>query len=281
MFPKTAHAAFSGASESLPRGEAMAAFVRFPTEALSYRQTEGTAGHSRRRDGAVAGVWNCELVTETPLSIQSYFRHARQAGDAAFIPGTSLRGMVRNTMEMLGAGCPRLYRGTVTGPPHFRTCRPERTCLACHIFGFVEERTEFAWQGKVSFSDTDNAARRWIQLNVPIAPGPATGNGWLTFRHGPAPTSPGRVWCVERGERFRFTVEYEDLDAEEYAVLKLALTLRHGETHLCHKLGYGKSAGLGSCRISIENDPSPPGPEIDRYVRLPGFQDLIRLRSCI
>ena len=259
----------------------MAAFVRFPTQALSYRPTEGTAGHSRRKEGTFAGVWKCELVTKTPLCIHSYFKLFRQEGDAAFIPGTSLRGMVRNMMEMLGAGCPRLYRGTATGPPHFKPCSPECTCLACHVFGFVEERKQFAWQGKVTFSDTDKTARRWIRLNVPIAPAPAKGTGWLTFGHAPTPpTSPGTVWCVESGEKFRFTVEYKDLDAEERAVLKLALTLRHGETHLCHKLGYGKSAGLGSCRITIENDPSPPGPEIDRYVRLPGYEDLKRLRSC-
>ena len=77
-----------------------------------------------------------------------------------------------------------------------------------------------------------------------------------------------------------FRSEYLNLDEEEYAVLKFALTLEYGDVKLCHKLGYAKALGLGACTISIPGDKSEPaGTALDRYLRLPGYQVLKQFRS--
>src|SRR5262249_26253085 len=159
------------------------------------------------------------LETVTPLCIHSYFDYARLEGEAAYIPATSLRGMARSVVEMVGAGCTRFHSGAGSHA-NLKRCSPERTCLACHIFGVVGAvKPGFAWQGKVTFHDTDNVARKWMKLDAPISPLAKGSDGWLTFA---VPAQPrfreGNIWCVAAKERFGFAVEYEDLDAEEYAL---------------------------------------------------------------
>jgi hypothetical protein len=67
---------------------------------------------------------------------------------------------------------------------------------------------------------------------------------------------------VRGGTKFEFTVEFENLTPQEYALLYFALTLEHkcpdhdGDkaVDLLHKLGYGKGVGLGSCFVRVAEE---------------------------
>jgi hypothetical protein len=200
----------------------------------------------------------------------------------AVLPGSSLRGMVRNVCEVLGAGCACYYEGGRT-PQDLAKCDESNACLVCRIFGFVEG--SFAWAGKVRFQDTAPQRVRWTRLSVPVQrPPQEDGPGWILFRHEEPSLGPGPTRCVERNQQFRFLVDYTNLDPEELAVFRFALTLTHElrGIDLCHKLGYAKALGLGSCKIAIAQGKTPLapiGPEIDPCLGDPAFEVLRKVRS--
>jgi len=190
--------------------------------------------------------------------------------------------MVRNVAEMMGAGCVRFYSGGGWGR-NLEECAADNACLVCRIFGFTKH--DYSWAGKVRFSDTGRVAVNWTAYEVsttrPILD-KSNGEGWIVFPHSapPAATGRGSTWFARAPVAFPFRVEYLNLDPEEYAVFRFALTLSHAKFQLCHKLGYAKSLGFGACRITIANDPSPPiGPEIEAYLADAPFQYLEKLRS--
>jgi hypothetical protein len=268
-------------------------FVPFgPEPGRKPLQWTKTPGHDRFDPNLSSGVFHCTLTTLTPLCVKAHFSELRRAGKAPWIPGSTLKGLVRNAVEMLGAGCTNHYlyrekdqRGREKmAHPHrmpFQPCE-RAACLACRVFGFApkkkgkEDKEEFVWSAKVAFSDTESApiadwepipggtARleshnaRHTAFYSPGGP-PA---GWKIYRHARRTTGANwryaeGVWCVPAGTVFPFDVEFLNLDAEEMAVFQFGLTLEHAcEQHtepvrLCHKLGYGKGLGLGSCRIHV------------------------------
>ena len=257
----------------------MSETVPFTREELHLLDCTKEAGHERREKTG-SGIWICELETVTPLCIQSYFSKLTDK-DPAYIPGSSIRGMVRNVVEVLGAGCGRHYAEGYGVPRHLATCTETKSCLACRMFGFVDGN--FSWAGKVRFNDTDPAPAGWVKYRMPNQRGgqnEEAGAGWIVFPHSMPSLDPGPTRCVGVGKKFRFRAEYLNLDAEEYALFKFALTLSHGGVELFHKMGYAKSLGLGSCRIRILNDKSPAiGPEIDHYLKQPGFGYFRKYRS--
>lgn len=259
----------------------MSETVAFTTEALSRRPCVEETGHERReRQGS--GVWMCELATLTPLCIQSYFSRLGE-DDAAVVPATSLRGMVRNVVEILGAGCARFHSDGGKLGPRLAPCSEREACLACRVFGFADG--SYAWAGKVRFTDTRPQKVQWERIAVPNTQREpqrdAAQGGWVLFPHMPAPRfTTGPTRCVKAGHKFAFRVEYLNLDEEEYAVLKFALTLEYGGLKFCHKLGYAKALGLGACTIAIPADRSQAvGGVLERYTKLPGYLALRRFRS--
>lgn len=248
--------------------------VPFTTQDLT-KNPCSVNGHDRRpRDGS--GVWLCKLTTLTPLTIHALFRNLREQ-EPAYLPGSSLRGMVRNVTEMLGAGCARFY-----DCPSVATvgrCTREATCIGCRLFGFVEG--DFGWAGKVRFEDTAPQPLLWVRYQMPSQrPAQASGSGWIIFPYVRPRLEPGPIRCVPEQTSFQFRIAYTNLDAEEYSVLKFAVTLKHGATTLCHMLGYGKSLGFGACVVEILKDTTPPiGPEIGRYLAQPAFTQLQTYRK--
>lgn len=253
---------------------------------LSRRSCEAGAGaetgHDRRerRPDSLSGFWGCSLEALTPLCIQAAFAVQQKQGSQAFLPGSSLRGMLRNVAEMLGAGCARYYEGQGYGS-NLKICTARNACLVCRVFGFVEG--DFAWAGKVRVNDSARADVRWLGCHLPRqrpAHSDVNGAGWMIFPATKPALASGRTWSVDAKRRFPFLVEYLNLDAEEYAVLKFSLTLQYQEVDLVHCLGYGKSLGLGACKISIPKDTSPPiGQKIQRYLDQPGFRVFRELRD--
>jgi len=241
---------------------------------------EELGGERRSRKGS--GIWRCELATLAPLCIKSSFDRLHDA-DAAVIPASSLRGMVRNMAEMLGAGCGRFHADKDWLAGRLKPCSEDDACLVCRVFGFVEG--DYALAGKVRFVDAVLPRPRWEKLAIPSTqrdPHESTpGGGWILFpRRTPARLPPGPTRCLAAGQRIVFRVEYLNLDEEEYAVFKYALTLEHGGAKLCHMLGYAKALGLGACTLSLLADKSdPPGPELDPYLAQPGYRALKEWRT--
>ncbi|MBZ5506044.1 MAG: hypothetical protein LAO78_11205 [Acidobacteriia bacterium] len=247
--------------------------IPFTTQPLS-RKPCSANGHDRRpRTGS--GIWRCKLTTITPLTIHALFRNLAE-NENAYLPGSSLRGMVRNVVEMLGAGCGRFYDRP--SPPLLATCTRDATCISCRLFGFVE--SDSGWAGKVRFEDTVTVPVRWERHMVPTQrPPQAPGSGWLIFPCTRPQLEPGPIRCAPAGTEFRFRVDYTNLNPEEYAVLKFALTLTHGAITLCHTLGYGKALGFGACKIELLQDRSPAiGPEITTYLNQLPFEALANYR---
>jgi hypothetical protein len=220
-----------------------------------------------RRDPLYSGTWRCRLDTLTPLSIRSLFERLSANGYTAFVPGTSVRGMVRNVVEIVGNGC------ALVG------CSEAAACLACRMFGFVAGN--FVWQSKVRFSDSAPVVAIWARYDVSVPPaGPLQGDGRIVFPVERCDPWAGSVPFAPAGVSFPFTVDYLNLDAEEYAVFKYALTLEDGGEQLCHMLGFGKSLGFGACTVTILEDTSPPvGPEFDLHRNRASFQRFRQLRQ--
>ena len=241
------------------------------------------------RNQVFSGSWSCKLGTGTPLCIKSLFPGLKNKGMNAMIPGSSLKGMLRNMVEMLGAGCTRYY---VWNPqkdkddyPNLASCTPARACIACRLFGFVEG--DFSWPGKVRIHDSSPAPAGWESYQVAFDREPHhedKGPGWIVFPCIPFTETPAKAGeiCVSRSQNFIFRLDYRNLNAEEYAVLKFALTLKdeYCNLQLLHMLGYAKSLGFGACLITIRDDKSPAiGAEINPYLKGLPFEELEHWRK--
>ncbi len=263
----------------------------FETRGLNTKPLSAVAG-LERWDKTTAGRWQCELTVLTPLCVKSAFEQQyKDRAKLAVIPGSSLRGMVRNTAEILGAGCGRFYKGGRELPSGLSPCKESAVCVTCRVFGFVEGKT--TWQSRVRFTDAvSQGDPRWKNLHVEVGSRGGTGAaasapGWAVFEHKEETHVDGRVPCVGRSVKFRFGVEFVGFDATDYAVFRLALTLQAGEHHLVHKLGFAKSLGFGSCRVEVLNEAAIKdatrregvAAETDRYAAMGGFQELIEWRT--
>jgi CRISPR/Cas system CSM-associated protein Csm3 (group 7 of RAMP superfamily) len=203
------------------------------------------------------------------------------------IPGSSLKGMLRNVVETLGNGCLTLYDGTYERnkvnykqkvPDVFQHC-DNRTnmCIACRIFGMLKERTKGVFLGKVNIGDAYSDPEQ-VYLYEPMytallmEPKSHHRSFYLDkseqhiagrkfyFHHSPdmQPLSANGlirnggvtnryIQPLDYGTKFHFRVNFMNLEADEFAALLLAITLTP-ETR--HKLGYGKPLGLGSVQLT-------------------------------
>ena len=251
--------------------------IPFGEELLDLRPCEDEPGfEALNKAGTRSGVWECSLRTLAPLSIKSVFENLGKDG-AVYIPGSSIRGMVRNVAEMLGAGCGRYFDDGMRLPDNLKVCGPAGACLVCRIFGFTEG--EYSWASKVRFSDTARSKEiPLVTLRVPNQREELenNGRGWRAFRSfGWVADGGSPVRCVGSDVTFSFQVHYTNLSAEQYDLLLFALTLQDGNEQLVHKLGYGKSLDLGACVISVRGSPKP-GPSIQGYLNRQGYLKLFR-----
>lgn len=155
-------------------------------------------------------------------------------------------------------------------PDNFYPCTdPHNLCITCRIFGF--QSPEGSFQGKVNISDAK--ARNgytvldWITLTELSSPKPHHSAFYALsfdpneiagrkFYYHHKPDAPilasdqktNRNSTVRPIENivFDFKVTFVNLTDDEYALLSYSLFL---EDRMCHKIGYGKPAGLGSVKI--------------------------------
>jgi CRISPR/Cas system CSM-associated protein Csm3 (group 7 of RAMP superfamily) len=199
------------------------------------------------------------------------------------LPGSSLKGVLRNVAEALSGSCLILpqarqgkleYRGrppvVYQVPQGFERCRSTKNaCPACRLFGLLSRDEVFV--GKLSVSDATaepDAKTERMTIEALMEPKPRhrawygdpkqreLARGRKFYYHQPA--GPHRTTRETRynktiepvvpGTVFEFEVEYTNLTADELALLVFSLVL---EESLRHKAGMGKPVGLGSVQIEI------------------------------
>lgn len=78
-------------------------FVPFFT--VQRKQLAASAQHSKLCANLLSGTVKCSLTVRSPLSIRNLFEELSRQSSEVFIPGSSIKGMVRTTMEALYGGC--------------------------------------------------------------------------------------------------------------------------------------------------------------------------------
>jgi CRISPR/Cas system CSM-associated protein Csm3 (group 7 of RAMP superfamily) len=240
----------------------------------------------------LSGRIDCQLTAETSIFIpETESPEPKQfitRNDIPIIPGSSLKGMLRNLVETIGSGCFVLFdemyerRRVDYGkylPKSFRKCDSlEKLCIACRMFGMLERGEVFL--GNVSVSDATTEPGRYTQsppiytkalmepkprhqafyLRKVQKPGSTEARTYLAGRkfyfHSPrvltdtSKTKYNQHICpLAKGSVFTFTVDFTNLSNDELPVLLYALAL---EPTMRHKIGLAKPLGLGSVKIEIK-----------------------------
>lgn len=204
------------------------------------------------------------------------------------LPGSSLKGLLRSVVETLCSGCLKMVSLPVgyderSIPPAFERCQDNRNlCMACRVFGMMPEGQSNAqvFLGKLNIGDALTrkgkfAYHRPIYTAVLEAPKPRhrafyldvnrrfiAGRKFYFHHYGelkeerrliPIPNSPGsfrnqHIEPLDRGTVFDARIDFTNLEADEFAALLLAITLK---PEMRHKIGYGKPIGLGSIRMEL------------------------------
>jgi CRISPR/Cas system CSM-associated protein Csm3 (group 7 of RAMP superfamily) len=238
-----------------------------------------------------SGQLDVDVYVETPLFIadpravltdlRRPAQSIRNRHGAYIIPGSSLKGMLRNVVETLGNGCLTFFSGQYEGrkinytamvPPAFQHCSNNTNlCIACRIFGMLKEGAHGVFLGKINIGDA-SAYPDTVQLYDAIytkplmEPKPHHASFYLDpsgqriagrkfyFHHEDLLTDNriitmgGRpanryIQPLDINTRFHFRIDFTTLEADEFAALLLAIAL---EKDMRHKIGYGKPLGLGS-----------------------------------
>ncbi|MBV9258516.1 MAG: hypothetical protein JO215_10900, partial [Ktedonobacteraceae bacterium] len=244
-----------------------------------------------------AGHLEGDIYVETPLFITDPRNNSSDPRKAAqsiknsqgeyIIPGSSLKGMIRNVVETLGNGCLTLFdgnyeRGRVGYREHidkeFQHCSDNtQLCIACRTFGMLKERAQGIFLGNVNIGDACSYPDK-VHLYDPIytlalmEPKPHHASFYLDserkhiagrkfyFHHSPdqEPVTENRIIMMngrpanryiqplDYDTQFHFRVDFNNLEADEFAALLLAVAL---EKDMRHKIGYGKPMGLGSINL--------------------------------
>lgn len=214
----------------------------------------------------------------------------QQIGDQTsyILPGSSLKGVLRELVETLGNGCFTLFDRTYEYrhiqeririnyadlvPYKFRQCNTHNElCIACRIFGMMGRGSRAqVFLGKVNISDalsvyvvTHEPAYTLALMNPKphheafyLDPTTQHIAGRKYYFHHTEPTFGHDLQAynrlilpLDKGTRFQFHIDFTNLEAEEFAVLLLAVQL---EPAMRHKIGYGKPMGLGTVHFKPTN----------------------------
>lgn len=163
-------------------------------------------------------------------------------------------------------------------PQAFQHCADNTNlCIACRIFGMLKEHTQGVFLGKVNIGDARVDAES-VYLYDPMYtkalmnPKPHHQSFYLDesgqhiagrkfyFHHSPdrEPLTEERlvfmagkpanryIQPLDRDTRFYVRIDFTNLEADEFAALLLAVTLKED---MRHKIGYAKPLGLGSISL--------------------------------
>jgi CRISPR/Cas system CSM-associated protein Csm3 (group 7 of RAMP superfamily) len=240
-----------------------------------------------------------DIFVETPLFIadpRSNSSDPRKAAQSIknaqgeyIIPGSSLKGMIRNVVETLGNGCLTLfdgsyergrvnYRGGET-PKEFQHCNDNtKLCIACRTFGMLKERAQGIFLGKVNIGDVcsysdKNYLYDPIYTLALMEPKPHHASFYLDegrqhiagrkfyFHHAPdqGPVTENRIIMMNGRPANRYI---QPLDRDTQFHMRIDFTNLEAdefaalllaitlEKDMRHKIGYGKPMGLGSIYLA-------------------------------
>ncbi len=218
------------------------------------KSRKGLVSHNKYKE--YSGILRLTIETKSQLHIGTgnveiddkgiYWKFSK-VNNIPVIPGSSLKGMARSTLEALSPSCP-IYDGKKE-----KRCNPkeEKICPACSIFGTTDYQSRVFFedallQGNVSqFREIISIEDRWL----PRLPYP----GRRKFYSYSSSIKEGieRIESIKEGAKFISTIRFSNLEDWEFGLLFLSLGASsiYG-FHL--KLGGGKGKGLGSIKIDIK-----------------------------
>jgi len=270
----------------MPKGESWWNPYRFvPVR----EQVECRAPNTDEKFQGQTGYLECSLTNSSLLFIgggsQGQDRFISRQ-NRPFIPGSSLKGMLRSLAEIIGGGC--------FVAPTDQSCTDARNlCIACRMFGMLHNKDVHKGQVSISDGELSDEKPQWKQVMIlqgqpkkehrSFYKHPLTGE-WakdmlkMSF-HQPQRTRdvlpiPGPLQqrgitkqMLEPGHIFTFTVHFENLEEDELCLLLYILALEE-DVHvtlqpeepnpislqgpMLHKLGNAKGQGPGSCRITVQ-----------------------------
>lgn len=255
------------------------------------------------RFAGLSGRIKGTITTLTPLFIPNptksasrylrrirYERHITNGNRDPIIPGSSLKGLIRNLVETIGYGCWWLFSGEYHDKqrgavyygrklkPDFQPCPNDRgeLCVACRMFGLIQGDTSL--KGHVGFDDavcTQPVEHDPFYTIILSAPKPhhqpfyldKRGNlaGRKFYFHHSTPPIDREGWRPKDASSKReaqnqylrplgtdsvFTLSAH-FDNLAPDELNLLLYALALEKDVRHKIGYGKPAGLGSVHIEL------------------------------
>lgn len=184
-------------------------------------------------------------------------------GDNYAVPGTSLKGMIRNLAEMVSNSCISATKEEQRLLPKGKemSCGSVQRCIICDIFGTMGRKSkikvsDFLYDRNSGTADimglpvlrTPNVKVSSIYLDCGVL------KGYKIYNHGIESILKKGNYnceCLMKNSTFKGFVLYEDLNVEELKLLCYSLGLA-GDYN--HKLGYGKPAYYGSVEITAKED---------------------------
>lgn len=240
------------------------------------------------------GFIYCSLKNLTLLFIGKYVANHKifaARNNEFIIPGTSLKGMLRSMVEIVGGGC-RITDIEGKIDKKYQACRnPKNLCIACRMFGMMDAPSS-CHQGKIAASDalireeapkTDKFKALLAETGTrhePFYRSPHTdrmdGKARKLYFHQPKRTDSvptlaqqfkfraRNIEALLPGYHFDFEIQFSNLTQQELEILVYVLSLEQnveaavGEEKIelkgpmRHKIGRAKPIGMGSCKITID-----------------------------
>ncbi len=249
---------------------------------------------SRRpiKKGNNTGKIECKIINLTPISVGSeksseFIKYK----DRYVIPASSLKGEIRNIIEVLTNSCIRNVKEKhlyVKIPEKFKACSDSnKLCFSCRMFGSVgndqEMKIEKSYRGRVYFSDAIAKSSNIKTTQISLLLGrprveenePALNRFYLDN----SKKIRGRKFFWNQKEMFvkkhlisyfplsdekvDSTIAYIDINQEfnfevhfenlDDEELGTLIYSLELEKDLLHRFGRAKAYGFGSCKIEIEN----------------------------
>ena len=247
-------------------------------------QRQAGVGHEALHVATISGRFELYLIARTPVqvasgsfdvaktkqgeeiaaqgsSIQRYSAEGGKVSKQLLLPGSSLKGMVRNLLEMISPCCVATVANTLRRelPSALARCsKVDQLCPACRLFGMSGSGTE-NYQGQISIEDAILVDGGPVLARTPLLWTPADGGRRFPERYLrgniargrklyypslPATGADARI-ALKQGSTLRTQFHFTNLTPAEMGLLLAALGL-HPDYRFIPKIGGGKPVGLGS-----------------------------------
>ncbi|MHA1401576.1 MAG: RAMP superfamily CRISPR-associated protein [Candidatus Heimdallarchaeaceae archaeon] len=211
------------------------------------KSRKGLVSHNKYK--GYSGILELIIETKSPIHIGTgnveidikgiYWKFSK-VKNIPIIPGSSLKGIVRSTLEALSPSC-------LGG-----RCKPEgKLCPACRIFGTTDYQSRvffedaFLQGDALYFREIFSIEDRWR----PLLPHP----GYRKFYSYSSSIKGGieRIESIKEGAKFISAIRFSNLEDWELGLLLLSIGISPNYGFRL-KIGGGKGKGLGSIKIEIK-----------------------------